>query len=68
MVRRILNKHGMCKGGCAALVYDVDWIWPRAYVHRKKFWEIPAGFTMDVARNYILSIKWIIYGLKGDIL
>ena len=43
-----LLKTGVCKGGKVVLVSDVDRICPCTYVHKKKLWDLPAGFKMEV--------------------
>ena len=46
LVRKIINKPGVCKGGQVVLVYDVDRIRPHSNVHQPKLWERTALFTM----------------------
>jgi hypothetical protein len=65
LVKRILNKPGVCKGGQIVLLYDQDCIQLRAYVHRHKLWGKPAGFTAEgpnEARMLIDKIDDMIIG------
>jgi hypothetical protein len=42
---RIMGKPGITKGGQTVIISDVDWLRPRAYIHRHKKHEKPRGWT-----------------------
>jgi len=65
LVKRILNKPGVCKGGQIVLLCDQDRIQPCEYVHQHKLWDKPAGFTAEgpnEARMLIDKIDDMIIG------
>jgi hypothetical protein len=44
--KKLKGKPGISKGGQTVIVSDLDWIRPRAYVHRHNLHVKPAGFTV----------------------
>ena len=66
MLKRILNKPRVCKGGQFLIVSDVDSIWPRSYVHRHKLWERPAGFTLEGTNDVKMILDNIDRIIIGD--
>jgi hypothetical protein len=45
LVGRIMGKPGISKGGQIVMISNVNWIWPRAYVHRHKLHTRLPGWT-----------------------
>lgn len=47
ILSRVLNKPGLTKGMQIVLVSDIDWIRPRAYMHRHKVHEKEEGWSLQ---------------------